>query len=255
VKYTGLIFDTTTTPKIRIPGYKRDKASAMTEYAMRKRSKLSRLALAVVIGVLESLVDATPSRIGHTYLQGLKRTLHPRDWQGEDLPYYLFTPIDTEGLRDLAMWQWLLQRNDDRSAQGSRSGCLVPSFGDGSGTGTGGTVQYKETIPFEMWLGTWSPRLYHFSGNWKEMRTLLATLKRARQQKRHDLKGVTFFYFTNSSTVYFAVSKGSSSSPGLHDMVEKIKKLEIELECHLKAIHVPGTTIITEKTDGLSRGI
>jgi hypothetical protein len=87
------------------------------------------------------------------------------------------------------------------------------------------------------------------------MRTLLATLERAKAQGRQDLCGTTFFYFTDSSTVYFAVTKGASSSPGLHDMVEKIKKLEIELGIHLEVIHVPGTTIITEKTDGLSRGI
>jgi hypothetical protein len=37
--------------------------------------------------------------------------------------------------------------------------------------------------------------------------------------------------------------------------VEDIKLLEIELEIVLEVIHVPGTTIITEGTDGLSRGI
>jgi hypothetical protein len=56
-------------------------------------------------------------------------------------------------------------------------------------------------------------------------------------------------------TVYCAVTKESSTSLGLHDMVERIKKLEIELGINLEVFHVPGTTIITERTDGLSRGI
>jgi hypothetical protein len=86
------------------------------------------------------------------------------------------------------------------------------------------------------------------------MRTLLATLERAKASKR-DIRGITFFYVTGSSTVYYAVSKGSSSIKNLHDMVEKIKRLEIELGCHSEVVHVPGTTIITERTDGLSRGI
>jgi hypothetical protein len=86
------------------------------------------------------------------------------------------------------------------------------------------------------------------------MRTLLATLERAKASKR-DIRGVTFFYFTDSSTVYYAGSKGSSSTKNLHDMVEKIKPLEIELGCHLEVVHVPGKTIITEHTDGLSQGI
>jgi hypothetical protein len=38
-------------------------------------------------------------------------------------------------------------------------------------------------------------------------------------------------------------------------MVEEIKRLKIELNIILEVIHVPGTTIITEGTDGLSRGI
>jgi hypothetical protein len=251
VKYTGLIFDTTATPKIRIPDYKRDKALAMTDYAIRNGKRLSRLALTVVIDVLESLDEATQSRIGHTYLKSLQSTLHPKDWRGEDLPYYSFSTLNSDNLRDLAMWKWLLIRNDGRSARGHKSECLIPSFGDGSGTGTGSTVQYNEMDPFEMWLGTWSPRLYHFSANWKEMCTLLlATLEQAREQRRTDLRGVTLFYFTDSSTVYYAVTMGASTSPGLHDMVEKIKKLEMELGCHLEVIHVPGTTIITNALMG-----
>jgi hypothetical protein len=254
VKYTGLLFDTTSTPTIRLPEYKRAKAVAMIDFAISHRQCISRLGLAVLVGVLESMVEGTPSRIGHTYLHNVQGTLHPKEWEGYDLPYYSFAELSERDCGDLTMWKWILERNDGRQARGGRSGTLVPSFGDGSGTGTGGTVQYVEGAPFEMWLGTWHPRAYHFSANWKEMRTLLGTLERAKAAER-DVRGVTFFYFTDSSTVYYAVSKGSSPSNSLHDMVEKIKRLEIELGCHLEVVHVPGTTIITERTDGLSRGI
>jgi hypothetical protein len=116
-------------------------------------------------------------------------------------------------------------------------------------------VQYSEDEPFEMWLGTWNPRAFHFLANSKEMtRTLLATLERAKAENWR-VDGITFFYFTDSSTVYYSVSKGSSSSPSLHGMVVKIKQLEIELGCHLEVVHVPGTTLITERTAGLSHGI
>jgi hypothetical protein len=130
----------------------------------------------------------------------------------------------------------------------------VPSLGDGSGTGTGGTVLYDD-VDFEMWMGTWDPRLYHFSAVWKEMRTLQATLERAWARKLQGLAGVTFFYFTDNMATYYAVSKGSSKSPALQTMVVCIKQLEILLGCYLEVIHVPGTTIITEGTDDLSRGI
>jgi hypothetical protein len=42
----------------------------------------------------------------------------------------------------------------------------------------------------------------------------MGTLERAKEQQR-DVTGVTFFYFTDSATAYFAVSKGSSTSSGL----------------------------------------
>jgi hypothetical protein len=225
------------------------------EYVLKRRLKVLRLSISVVVGILESLTEATPSRIGHTYLRSMQETLHPKDWKGDDLPYFSFAALSDENVRDLELWQWLLRGNDGRKAHAARAGTLFPSFGDKSGTGTGGTVVYDSAEPLEMWMGTWHPRVYHFSSNWKELRTLLATLERAYGQRRTDIAGTTFFYFTDNSTTYFTVSKGSSTSPRLHAMVEQIKKLKIMMDIHLEVVHIPGTTIITECTDGLSWGI
>ncbi len=144
VKYTGLIFDTSGVPTIRIPEYKRAKAAALAQYAIDHRGRLSRLALAVIVGVLESLVEATPSRLGHTYLRNLQETLHPTGWDGQDLPYYSFASVSNKDFDGLTTnWLWLLDLNPGGAAQGHRSGVLVLSMGDGSGTGTGGTVQHR----------------------------------------------------------------------------------------------------------------
>jgi hypothetical protein len=172
----------------------------------------------VLIGILESLIDATPDRIGHTYLQSLQGTLHPVDWQGQDLPYFSFTSLSEADLDGREFWTHLLSTETGQFARSDRSGTLVPSFGDGSGTGTGGTVVYEEGKPMEMWMGAWSPRVYHFPSNWKELRTLMATIERA-QQAQTDIRGVTFFYFSDNSTMYFVMASGASTSPGLHDMV------------------------------------
>jgi hypothetical protein len=255
VKYAGLIFDTRAEPMLLIPEDKRSKALAMTVYACRQKDKISRLALSVVVGVLESLVEATPTHIGHTYLWSLQETLHPLGWDEDDLTYFSFAKLSDKDIHNLGLWQWLLQRNFGRRVRSSKAGTLVPSMGDGSGTGTGGTVQYLDAEPLDMWMGVWSPRVYHFSSNWKEMRTLVATLERAKATRRTDIANVTFFYFTDNIVTYFAVTAGSSRSPGLHSMVEEIKKLEIELGITLEVVHVPGTTIIEERTNGLSHGI
>jgi hypothetical protein len=255
VKYTGLIFDTTSEPILRVPDYKVDKATAMIDYVLAQHERISWLSLSVVVGILESMVEATPARVGHTYLHHLHTILHPLDWDGSDLPYFSFTSLDERSTRDLHLWKWLLTHNDGWRARAIKSGTLIPSFGDGSGTGTGGTVRYNDDDDFEMWMGVWSPRVYRFSSNWMEARTLLATLQRARDQNLHDIRGVTSFNFTDNMTTYYTVTSGSSASPGIHSLVEEIKRLEIELGIVLEVIHVPGTTIITEGTDGLSRGI
>jgi hypothetical protein len=46
----------------------------------------------------------------------------------------------------------------------------------------------------------------------------------------------------------------SSGGPRIYPL-KKIKQMEIELDIVLEVVHVPGTTLITEGTDGLSRGI
>jgi hypothetical protein len=63
------------------------------------------------------------------------------------------------------------------------------------------------------------------------------------------------FYFTDNMTTYFIVQGGSSSSPNLHELIRRIKDLEIKLGCRLEVIHVPGELMIKEGTDDLSRGV
>jgi hypothetical protein len=260
VKYTGYLFDTKSVPTLKIPEYKVDRGLALVAYALRHKNHISRLALAVVLGVLESLVEATPSHIGHTYLRRLQYILHRTDWAGNDLPYFSFAILDADCQDELDLWKWLLQLNPGRHARGTAAGTLIPSFGDGSGTGTGGTVCYPNGTDLEMWMGVWTPQVFHFTSNWKEARTLLATLERARARveemlSTYEFRGSTFFYFTDNSTTYYTVSSGSSKSPGIHLLVKRIKQLEIELGIHLEVVHVPGTTLIVQGTDGLSRGV
>jgi hypothetical protein len=130
VKYTALMFDTQGMPCLRIPEYKRTKALAMIQFTCWNANRISRLALAVLVGVLESLIEATPDCIGHTYLRLLQATLHPCDWQGDDLPYFSFTTLSDADLEGLDFWTHLLESDTGRHARLDRSGTLIPSFGD-----------------------------------------------------------------------------------------------------------------------------
>ena len=79
VKYCGFLFDTTSVPCLRIPDAKRERALAICNYLLDspRRKTWSRLSLAVAAGVLESLTEATPRRLGHTYLREPHSLAHP----------------------------------------------------------------------------------------------------------------------------------------------------------------------------------
>jgi hypothetical protein len=69
------------------------------------------------------------------------------------------------------------------------------------------------------------------------------------------LRGRMMFYFTDNEVTYNICKKGSSKNVSLHLLIQQLKALELDFGCLLEVIHVPGTTIITQGTDGLSRGI
>jgi hypothetical protein len=106
-----------------------------------------------------------------------------------------------------------------------------------------------------MWKGKWDPAVYHFSSNWKELATLKQSFLRLLDEGAESVQGTTIFNFTDNSTTYWIATYGSSPSSGLHALIEDIRLLELELNCTLKVVHVPGTIMIDQGTYGLSRGI
>ena len=251
VKYTGFIFDTTAEPTLKIPIDKRERCLAIVDDLVNRDKPISRQALAVAIGVLESVTEATPSRMGRTHLRSMYATMHS---ETEGYIYHTCARLSERNKQDLHWWRTALHKGTGRRGRSARPGTLIPSFGDGSGTGSGGTIQHADGS-FEMWMGAWSPEVWHFSSNWKELRTLLATLERAAAKGKSGFTGATFFYFTDNLVTYFITFSGTSTSPELHAMIQVIKELEIELDITLEVVHIPGTWMIIQGTDGLSRGI
>jgi hypothetical protein len=70
------------------------------------------------------------------------------------------------------------------------------------------------------------------------------------------LKDSELWLFMDNSTAESCFhKKGSSLSRALHDPVVKLKRLELEVGFSLFVVHVAGTRIIAQGTDGLSRGV
>jgi hypothetical protein len=264
LKYTGFVYDTSGVPTLLIPEDKRSRALAMIHF-LRAGSismDLSRLTLAVVTGLLQSLVDATPQNVGQTYLRRLYDRLHATN-DGRPRPvgagfYYSKIHLTAEEWLDLDWWESFLSAPRPVQAYSTQQGALGVSFGDGSGSGSGGTVQvlgHDGTCPtMEAWMGTWSPHVHSFSSNWKELRTLVHTLEREVGGSGR-LEHATLFYFTDNLVTYYIVSGGSSGSPELQKLLRRLKYLELSLNIRLEVVHVPGTHMIDQRTDGLSRGI
>lgn len=254
--YTGFILDTRGMPTLRVPTPKREKALAMVDHMLSQpvHKRQSKLALAVLAGTLESLAEATPSRIGHTYLRRLYDAIHEEGSPGGAQRYHSEVTLPLPVREDFQWWRTILATDMARVSRPVRAGTLIPSYGDGSGTGTGGTVE----LPGQglvAWMGRWAPYVFVQTSNWKELKTLLLTLQRLTDHHREAVRGTTLFYFTDNSATYYICAAGSSRSPGLQCLVEQIRGHELLLECRLQVIHIPGAAMILQGTDGLSRGI
>ena len=76
VKYVGFLLNTVQQPTILIPKPKQEQALAIVEHLFKLpcHTEFSCLSLAVAVGVLEYIAEATPNRMGHTQLRPLS---HP----------------------------------------------------------------------------------------------------------------------------------------------------------------------------------
>jgi len=144
---------------------------------------------------------------------------------------------------------------EGRYACPTHAGTLMPTFGDGSSTGTGGTF-ILPSGPLQMWRGKWAPMVFKFSAVWKELATLKETLLPITESPScEEVRDTSVFYFTNNPGVYRICSSGTSKSPGLHRLLQEIRALELSLVCAVQTVHVPSLIMIMQGTDGLSRGI
>jgi hypothetical protein len=76
-KFCGFLYDSVGTPKLRIPDKKVFRALALLNFLMRgSRAVICGLALAVVVGTLQSLVPVTPNAIGASFLHHVYHNIH-----------------------------------------------------------------------------------------------------------------------------------------------------------------------------------
>ena len=254
VKYCGFEYDTTSTPSLHIPHNKVSRAIAMADYLISGVSySHSRLIVSMVVGFLQSLVPATPGNIGASFLRPIYQDLHKLlqgVTPGTRKSYFCVMDLGEQSQLCLHWWIDALKCGLSKQGQPTDLATLIVTWGDGSGTGAGGTSNLATSndspnvTALSVWKGVWAAQVSSFSSNWKELRTLLFTLEHEKHLGGSRVKGRRLLYFTDNMVSYDVFRRGTSSSTPLWTLFLKIKLLELELQCEVQVIHVPGTIMI-----------
>ncbi len=136
-----------------------------------------------------------------------------------------------------------------RLARLMKVGNVIYGFGDASGAGYGASIEIDGKIYWRK--GSWKHSIAKESSNYRELRNLVETLEEA--YELGDLKGCEMFMFTDNSVAERAYFRGTSSSEKLHELVLRLRKLEMRGECRIYLVHVSGKRMVWQGTDGLSR--
>ncbi len=88
------------------------------------------------------------------------------------------------------------------------------------------------------------------SSNYRELRNLVEAVEE--EAKVGYLANLKFWLFTDNLTAKSCFLKGGSSSKALHDLVLRLKRVELEAGFTLYVVHVAGTRMIAQGTNGLS---
>ena len=138
-----------------------------------------------------------------------------------------------------------------RLVRGSLIQYVGYGFGDASGAGFGSSWLDK-TGALVIRIGMWNKEGVDTSSNYRELRNLVETLELMGQ--RGELEGYEMFLFTDNSVSESVAFKGNSSAELLFELVLRLHNLEMKFMCKINIIHVAGTRMIEQGTDGLSRG-
>jgi len=209
------------------------------------------------------------------YLKGIHLTLDSwrdhRDMDGWRLPYGLrelsALPEDSYGKKPPVSVKGVSRLMDDLVVLMKFTASVTPPrvaarpsqslamfiVGDASGTGFGGSTWKAGDASITASFGAWDKRLMRESSNFKEAYNLVLLLEHQIRQGQIE-SGSEIFVFTDNSTAERAFNKGASTSKSLHDLIVRIRGLEMQGLIFPKFVWIAGERMIAQGTDGLSRG-
>ena len=138
-----------------------------------------------------------------------------------------------------------------RKVRSGRVCVAIYGFGDASGSGFGATIDLPD-VGLVGRFGVWGKDAEDASSNYRELRNLVETVEK--EATSGALDGNELWIFTDNSTAESCFVRGGSSSKKLHALVLRLRLVEMRGRFTLHIVHVAGTRMIAQGTDGLSRG-
>jgi hypothetical protein len=123
-------------------------------------------------------------------------------------------------------------------------------FGDASSAGLGATVECPEGLQGR--FGLWGRDEEGQSSNYQELRNLVKTVEEI--ARAGYLTDGELWIFTDNSTAESCFFKGGSSLKLFHDLILRLRQVEMSVGFVLHMVHVAWTRMIEQGTNGLSRG-
>ena len=123
-------------------------------------------------------------------------------------------------------------------------------FGDASGGGFGSSIALSKGLRVRH--GIWGRDSNKLSSNYKELSNLVEAVEA--EVETGSLRGSELFLFTDNAVAENCFFKGTSQSRLLFNLILRLRKAEHKAGIKLNVIHVAGTRMIAQGTDGLSRG-
>lgn len=124
----------------------------------------------------------------------------------------------------------------------------IYGFVDASGQGFGSSFKHKAGILYS--YGIWGRESAGDSSNYRELNNLVSSLEN--HISNGSLVGPEVFIFTDNSTVESTFYKGNTPNKLLFTLVLCLQHLEMSVALLLNVIHVAGSQMIQQGTDGLS---
>jgi hypothetical protein len=125
--------------------------------------------------------------------------------------------------------------------------------GDASGSGFGDCLWVNGEEGLDIAFGSWDGKLSSQSSNFREGYNLVLRLEELLKSGKVK-EGTELWLFTDNSVSESAFNKGSSKSKLLHGLCARVRKAEMAYSLHVHVVWIAGTRMISQGTDGLSRG-